>query len=78
VMENPDDYIMELNRHFEREKVKTYITVRIYAILYSHLEMNIKTQLMKNCYTVTKDTGLIYVARRMGNVEFLEWMMRNY
>lgn len=77
VRENPDDYIMELNRHFEREKVKTYITVRIYAILYSHLEMSIKTQLMKNCYTVTKDTGLIYVARRMGNIEFLEWMMAN-
>jgi hypothetical protein len=31
---------------------------------------------MKEFYMATKDTALIYVARRMGNVEFLEWMMR--
>ncbi len=76
IRENPDEYLFSINKQFEGEKQRTYNVVRMYAILYSHLTMNIKTQLMKEFYMATKDTALIYVARRMGNVEFLEWMMR--
>lgn len=78
IRENPDEYLFDINKQFEGEKQRTYNVVRMYAILYSHLTMNIKTRLMKEFYMATKETALIYVARRMANVEFLEWMIRNY
>jgi len=75
---NAESYLEDVNKYFNRNKLEIYNVVYLYALYHSHLDMRIKTQLLQDFYITTHNTLVINIARKMKNIEFLEWMMENY